>query len=136
MSITPPKTYSLAFTAAAMRYADFMQLVKYVQQHQLQDRIEKISPQDIVQRNNERTSTRILRELLRRYRTLTPCQQELLPELPLAAQRQLIFLAICETYRFIADFTLETVRDKFEMLDFSLNDADYYGFRNRKLLQH
>lgn len=128
--------YRFSFTAASLRYADSMRLAEYVRTHRLEGQLDQLDPKAIIQRGNERTNARVLRELTQRYRQLTPTQQQLLLELPTMAQKQLLFFAICKTYRFIADFTLQTVRDKFELLDYQLTETDFYGFRNRQLLQH
>lgn len=81
-------------------------------------------------------SKRIYREISSRLRLLTPPQLELLGDSSLQEQNYLLWLAICRRYRFIYDFAVEVVREKFLRLDRTLTYEDYDAFFHQKAEWH
>lgn len=128
----PDRPYSFAFTAASMKLHDFMRLAHYVADEGLDIEKEQPDPGLIMGRGNRRTNIREFRELLNRYRKLTPVQQRLLTEVDVPGQRQLAMVGICKLYTFVRDFVIEVVREKFLGLDYQLTDGDLLSFYNRK----
>lgn len=129
-------TYSFSFTGASMKFHDFMRLASYVEEHEL-DIVEEVPDANIImRRSNTRTNQREFRELIKRYKLLTPIQRKLLLDLDVEGQKQLAMVAICKLYAFIRDFIIEVVREKYMALDFKLTDGDYQSFFNRKMELH
>ena len=54
----------------------------------------------------------------------------------LQEQGYLLWLAICRRYRFIADFAMEIVREKYISLQFALDYEDFDFFFNKKSEWH
>lgn len=133
---TSDTKYSFSYTAAAMKFHDFMRLVRYVDEHQIDVSKDELDPDLIMGRDNTRTNQREFRELFKRYLQLTPRQREVIGQLDVTGQKQLAFVAICKTYAFISDFTIEVLRDKLMSFDFILTDGDFQSFFNRKILLH
>lgn len=129
-------TYNFAFTGASMKFHDFMRLAYYVEENQIDIMVEDIDPNLIMGRSNTRTNQREFRELLKRYKLLTPTQRKVIIELDVSGQKQLAMVGICKLYAFIRDFIIEVVREKFTSLDFQLTDGDYQSFLNRKMELH
>lgn len=98
--------------------------------------MDDIDQESILQKGKLSTSRREMQELLKRYNALTSVQIELLqvdrPEL----QKQLAYVAMCKTYKFLFDFVMEVVREKYLVFDFELSDADFRSFINRKKELH
>ena len=128
--------YDYAFTGAALKFYDFMRLVRHIEEEQLYDQLEKIDYNVVMKRENKRTNRREFQEMIKRYKKLTAAQQQLLLEIDAAGQRQLAFLGACKAHPFIRDFMIEIVREKFLTLDFELTDGDYNSFINRKIDTH
>jgi hypothetical protein len=128
--------YNFAFTGASMKFHDFMRLAHYVEDQQLDIEEEVPDPNVIMRRSNTRTNKREFRELIKRYKLLTPSQRKLLTDLDVNSQKQLALVGICKLYSFIKDFIIEVVREKFIALDFKLTDADFQSFLNRKVELH
>jgi hypothetical protein len=124
-------TYNFAFTGASMKFHDFMRLAHYLEDQQLDIEEEVPDPNVIMRRSNTRTNKREFRELIKRYKLLTPSQRKLLTDLDVNSQKQLALVGICKLYSFIKDFIIEVVREKFIALDFKLTDADFQSFLNR-----
>ena len=129
-------TYSFAYTAASMKFHDFMRLAQYVRDEGLDIDRQKPDPDHIMRRDNRRTNTREFRELLKRYQKMTPAQRHLITEVDIPSQRQLAMVGICKLYAFVRDFILETVREKYLGLDYQLTDGDFQSFFNRKRDMH
>lgn len=130
------KRYNLAFTGVSMKFHEFMRLAKYVDEHQLDVMKETPDPNLIMRRSNIRPNLREFRELVKRYRLLTPSQRRMLLDLDVNGQKQLAMLGICKLYSFLRDFIIEVVREKFIALDFKLTDGDFQSFFNRKMELH
>lgn len=128
--------YSYSFTAASMKFLDFMRLVRYMdeQEHPL-DTVD-IDPNVIMLRTNSRTNKREFHELIKRYKQLTENQKTLIAQVDVIGQRQIALIGICKAYPFIQDFIVEVVREKYLSLDFLLTDGDYQTFINRKAQLH
>ena len=124
--------YDYAFTAAALKFHDFMRLAHHVKNEELYDALDTLDPHAIMRRENKRTNKREFQELVKRYSNLTSEQKYLLTEIDLESQKHLSLLAICKTYRIIRDFLSEVVRDKLLMMEYELEEGHYNTFLNRK----
>ncbi|MBK7637438.1 MAG: DUF1819 family protein [Saprospiraceae bacterium] len=71
------KSYSYSFTAASMKFLDFMRLVRYMEDQDNQLDTEDIDPNIIMLRTNSRTNKREFQELIKRYKLLTENQKAL-----------------------------------------------------------
>jgi hypothetical protein len=78
------------------------------------------------------TGKRIFSELNSRIENLTREQLELLVRGDLNAQKQIAFLAVCKTYDFIRDFTVEVLREKMLVFDYEITEGDFISFYRRK----
>ncbi|WP_020534905.1 DUF1819 family protein [Lewinella cohaerens] len=131
--VSSKNTYSFSFTAASMKFHDFVRLARFAEE---EDPGTDLDPDKIMRRSNTRTNQREFRELLKRFQLLTPAQQALLTQVDPAGQKQLALLSICKAYAFMRDFIIEVVREKYLSLDYQLTDADWQSFFNRKLDLH
>jgi hypothetical protein len=81
-------------------------------------------------------SKRIFREISSRLKWLTPPQLQLLLDGTYQEQSYLLWLAVCRRYRFIYDFAVQVIREKFLRMDFDLSYDDYDIFFNNKAEWH
>jgi hypothetical protein len=91
---------------------------------------------DQIGKEKESTNVRQFRELMLRLKTLTTEEVDILANGSLVDQKHVALLAICKTYRFIADFIIEVIRDKVLVYDFEIRESDYNSFINRKSFDH
>ena len=125
-------SYLFSFTALALRLNDTINFYKQWQGEPGQTE----STVSANSRVKSATSTRQEREYLRRLSVLTPKQQTLLLSPDYDTARQIAFLAVCKSYGFIRDFTLEVLRDKVQVFDYQLSEDDIHTFVRRKSLSH
>ena len=78
------------------------------------------------------SATRMTREIVNRLKNLTEPQLLLFRQGTLNDQTNLVWLAICKQYRFISEFAIEVIREKFLKLDYLLARNDYEIFFNNK----
>lgn len=78
------------------------------------------------------TGKRIYRDIIKRLSSLNRRQLELLVEGSLDVKKQLAFFAVCKTYLFIRDFTVEVLREKHLVFDNIISEGDYLSFLRRK----
>ena len=128
--------YLLSFTAASMRLNDSLKIARYILGNPGEDVKAIADPNTILGYGKSETNKREFRELYKRIKTLTSKQHELLAKGDIDMQRQIAFLAICKTYDFIRDFTIEVVREKALVFDYQINEGDYQSFLRRKQELH
>jgi hypothetical protein len=90
--------YNFAFTGAALKFHDFMRLVNFAADHQLDMERQTPDPGLIMRRSNARTNQREFQELIKRYLQLTLEQRALIVEPDANSQKHLAFLRICQAY--------------------------------------
>jgi len=83
-----------------------------------------------------RTSEREFREIQKRLEEFTPEQMNVLINGDLISQKQIAFLAVCKHYDFIRDFTIEVLRDKTLVFDYTINESDFNSFIDRRVNDH
>lgn len=89
-----------------------------------------------LQMRTSNASKRIWREVSSRLRLLTAAQLTLLLDGSRPEQNLLLWLAACKRYRFIADFAVEVLREKFLRRDLYLTYENYDAFFYNKAEWH
>jgi hypothetical protein len=79
---------------------------------------------------------RVCREVISRLKTLTQGELEFLVEASHQEQAYLLWVAVCRRYRFIADFAVEVLRERYITLKADLAYEDFDSFFNRKSEWH
>lgn len=82
------------------------------------------------------TGKKYFAEINKRLKNLTSDERLLLVEGDLTTQKHLCFLAVCKSYRFIKDFTIDVLRNKMLVFDYQITDADYISFVRGKMSEH
>ncbi|OPY81704.1 MAG: hypothetical protein A4E70_01070 [Syntrophus sp. PtaU1.Bin005] len=91
---------------------------------------------NLIQARTISSSARICREICFRLGRLSIDELMILTEGTIQEQRQILWLAICRHYRFIYEFAVEVVREKYLSLNFDLYKEDYDAFFNAKAECH
>lgn len=129
--------YSMSFTSGALlRAASVTTAQIYLETGDWEAARNRVITGNLLQMRTLNASKRIFQEVASRLKQLTPEQLDLLPGGNEEEQGYLLWLAFCRRYRFIYDFAVEMVREKFVRLDYGLTHEDYDVFFGRKAEWH
>lgn len=129
--------YSMSFTTGSLFHCESVKLAALY--HDLGDWNSvrgKVIAENLLQTRTLNTLKRICRETISRLRTLTPGELIFLTEGSYQEQAFLLWIAICRRYKFIADFAVEVVRERYITLKVDLSFDDFDSFFNRKSAWH
>ena len=126
------KKYNLSFTAGGILHAESISVIEsYLQSNDWSKVREAVSSANILAVRTQSSGKRLIREIELRLSWLDDCDLELIKDfISTAEQKQALWLCICKTYQFIADFMQEVVSDKLRALDYSITYDDYDRFYN------
>ena len=88
--------------------------------------------QNLLRQRTDASRARLLREIRYRLQQLSPKELEFLCDAEPRDQRHLLFIAICQRFRFIREFVEEVLRPKALALDAQLYPTDFARFIDRK----
>ena len=91
---------------------------------------------NLLQARTASSAKRVYREVASRLQLLTYDQLVLLNEGTRDEQNLILWLAICKQFRFIREFAVEVLREKFLRLELTLAYEDYQVFFNAKAEWH
>ncbi len=97
---------------------------------------DKVVSENLLQTRTLNTLKRVCREIVSRLRTLSQGELEFLVESSHQEQAYLLWLAVCRRYRFIADFAVEVLRERYITLKADLTYEEFDSFFNRKSEWH
>lgn len=128
--MTDPNKYSFSFTTASLMINGMVLIAQSIKDNTDFNYVE------ILGNGKSATGKKYYAELTKRLRNLSADQVELLIDGDLPTQKQICFLAVCKTYGFIKDFTIEVLRNKFLVFDYQITDGDYLSFYRGKAQEH
>ena len=129
--------YSMSFTTGSLFHRESVKLAMlYLDLADWNSVRDKVVSQNLLQTRTLNTLKRVCREVISRLRTLSPGELEFLVEGSHQEQAYLLWLAICRRYRFIAEFAVETLRERYITLKSDLTHTDFDSFFNRKSEWH
>lgn len=97
---------------------------------------DKVISNNLLQTRTLNTLKRVCREVISRLKTLSIEELNFLVEANPQEQGYLLWLATCRRYRFIADFAMEVLRERYITLKTDVNHEDFDSFFNRKSEWH
>ena len=97
---------------------------------------QKVMAENLLQARTLNTSRRVCREIISRLKTLDAGELDLLVASNPREQSYLLWLAVCRRYRFIADFAVEVMRERYITFKTDLTHADFDTFFNGKSEWH
>lgn len=96
----------------------------------------KVIDENLLQARTLNTQQRICREVIARLKTFSIEELSFLIDASRQEQSYLLWIAACRRYKFIADFAVEVLRERFITLKTDLNHEDFDSFLNRKSEWH
>lgn len=129
--------YSMSFTTGGLLFQESVTLAElYSELGDWNSVQSKALETNALQHRTISSSKRTCREITGRLKTLTPDELQLLTTGTRQEQIHILWLAICKRYRFLHDFAVEIVREKFLSFNHSLTRDDYDSFFNTKAEWH
>ncbi|CAE6519285.1 conserved hypothetical protein [Nitrosomonas nitrosa] len=129
--------YSMSFTTGGLFHRESAKLAAlYLNLGDWNSVRDKVITENLLQTRTLNTLKRVCREVVSRLRTLSQDELEFLVESNHQEQAYLLWLAICRRYKFIADFAVEVLRERYITLKADLTFDDFDSFFNRKSEWH
>ena len=129
--------YCMSFTTGSLFPCESVKLAILYLEFDDWDKVrDKVIAENLLQTRTLNTLKRICREILSRLRTLSRSELEFIVEGTHQEQAYLLWLAVCRRYQFIADFSVEVLRERYITLKSDLNYEDFDSFFNRKSEWH
>jgi hypothetical protein len=96
----------------------------------------KVLTENLLQTRTLTSAQRVCREVISRLKTLNPSELDLLVRGTAQEQGYLLWIAVCRCYKFIADFAVEIIRERYLGLKIDLHYEDFDSFFNKKSEWH
>ncbi len=129
--------YSMSFTTASLLSHESILVAEMFADVDDWDEVRRrILSDNRLQMRTTNAAKRIFSEVASRLRQLTPEQMAYMLPAERREQNYLLWLAYCKRYRFVYDFAVEVVQEKFRRLDLSLTYEEYDIFFNNKAEWH
>jgi len=96
----------------------------------------KVLAENLLQTRTLSSAQRVCREVMTRLKTLNRNEMDLLVHGTTQEQSYLLWISVCRCYRFIADFAVEILRERYLGLKIDLHYEDFDSFFNKKSEWH
>lgn len=129
--------YSMSFTTGGVFHRESVDVAGlYLEKGDWKEVREDVIARNLLQARTTASSKRRSREICFRLKHLNRDELELLIEGDHQEQAYLLWLAICRHYKFISEFSVEVVRERFFTLRYDLSYEDFDAFFNAKMEWH
>lgn len=129
--------YSMSFTTGSLFHHESVKLAAlYLDLGDWRSVRDKVIAENLLQTRTLNTLKRVCREVISRIRTLSLGELEFLIDGSHQEQAYLLWLAVCRRYRFIADFAVEVLRERYITLKSDLTHEEFDSFFNRQSEWH
>jgi hypothetical protein len=121
--------YPLSFTGAALLSSESATLARLFLDLGSWDEVyREVDANELLNRSKTATRRRLFNELSLRLRSLADVELQLLIEGNAETQRLILWQAVCRTYPFVGNFTLEVLQPKIQLYDDQLLNSDYRNY--------
>ena len=125
--------YIMSFTTGGLFLRESVEVAQlYLQDPDWEAVRDRALDHDIFQFRKRTSSRRSLNEVIKRLKNLEEAELRFLINSNSKEQKQLLWVDICKTYRFIREFAIEIIREKFLKLDMEITNKDFQIFYNYK----
>lgn len=129
--------YNMSFTAGGLFIRESVEMANlYLVSSDWRSVKAQAHDNNLIQSRTASSSERICREICFRLEGLCDSELRTLTEGSLQEQQQIIWIAICRRHRFIYEFAVEVIREKYLQLNLDLHQEDYDAFFNAKSEWH
>jgi hypothetical protein len=125
--------YKISFTTGGLFYREAVRTAElYFQSNDWSLVRSEILRKNLLKTRTQSSLVRTARELIQRLQVLTDDQLLILVDGTRQEQNQTLWLAVCKQYRFVREFAVEVVREKYLRLDLEVSYRDFDTFFNAK----
>lgn len=129
--------YNMSFTAGGLFLLESIPVAETYLQLQNWDKAKEILlAENTIQSKTNASLIRFNREVVSRLQLLTDDQIKLLVEGSATERKLILWVAVCRKHKFINDFAIEVVREKFLQLNYKITYKDFDIFFNQKAEWH
>ena len=129
--------YNLSFVGGALFHRESVKLAgRYLEKGDWNAVRDEVMARNLLQARTTSSARRICREICSRLKRLNKDEMELLVEGDYQEQASLLWIAVCRHYRFICEFSIEVIRERFLTLRYDLGYEDFDVFFNAKMEWH
>ncbi|MGZ3789842.1 MAG: DUF1819 family protein [Bacteriovorax sp.] len=129
--------YNMSFTAGGLFLLESVPIVEtYLKIKDWDKTREKVLADNTIQSKTNASLIRFNREIISRLLLLSDEQLKLIVDGNSAERKLLLWVAVCRKHKFINDFAIEVVREKFLQLNFKITYKDFDIFFNQKAEWH
>lgn len=129
--------YNMSFTAGGLFLLESLPVAEaYLQFRNWEKVNELVLAENTIQSKTNASLVRFNREIVSRLQLLTDDQIKLLAEGSIAERKLILWVAICRKHKFINDFAIEVIREKFLQLNYKVTYKDFDIFFNKKSEWH
>lgn len=129
--------YNMSFTAGGLFLLESIPVAEtYLQLRDWKKTKEKMLAENTIQSKTNASLVRFNREVVTRLELLTDDQIKLLVEGSTTEKKLILWVAVCRKHKFINDFAIEVVREKFLQLNYKITYKDFDIFFNQKAEWH
>lgn len=122
-------SYKISFTSGGLFSRDAIKVAElYLLLQDWNEVRRQVIEQNLLQARAKSSLVRTVNELVPRIQILTAPQLEILVDGSRQEQRQILWLAACKQYRFVHDFAVEVLREKYVRLDWQISYTDFDVF--------
>lgn len=127
------KRYRMSYTTGTLLHHESVELVQlYIQLVSWENVRERVVTENLLQSRTLNTLKRVCNEIIGRLKMLHYEELHLLASGTQQEQSYILWIAICRRYRFIWEFAVEVIREKYVSLKYNLDAKDYDAFFNKK----
>jgi len=132
-----PEKYRMSFTTGGLFRQESLRIAElYANTNDWNEVYKTVLENNVLQARTTSTTKRNYREISVRLQTLTKNELDLLIDGTAQEQGYLLWLAVCRRYKFIREFAVEVIRERFLTLRYDLNNEDFDAFFNKKAEWH
>lgn len=129
--------YNMSFTAGGLFLMESMPVAEaYLKLKNWEQVKELVLAENTIQSKTNASLVRFNREIVSRLQLLTDEQIKLLVEGSIGERKLILWVAICRKHKFINDFAIEVIREKFLQLNYKITYKDFDIFFNKKSEWH
>lgn len=129
--------YNMSYTACSLVCTETKKVAELYLEEQDWKKVAKIAfDTNLLQYRTQNALKRTLSEIISRLKKLPEEALSILVNGTPYEQNQILWLAICLRYSFIYDFTIEVIKEKYNLMQSKITQLDYDAFFNSKLNWH
>lgn len=135
--MTTTEKYLLSFTAAGLMIKESVRIAEeYLKLGDWDSVNQAYKEKNLLQSRTTSRNQRVFQEIKKRLKILSEHQIQALVDGSIEEQKQILWFIVCKRYRFIREFAIEVIHEKFLSMKSGVDDVDFDGFFIRKADWH